>query len=276
MTMLDLSQRVAIITGAADDLGQGAASAKLLADLGAAVVLADIDENGAQARAEEIRRDGHDAIAIRADVRDEQQVAELVRGAVAEFGRLDILHSQAANLAVLADPGDPAMADVTVEGWREQFETIVLGTMLTCKHAIPAMIEAGGGSIICTSSVTGMVGELNLSVYAAAKAAVNQVVRSIATQYGKQGIRANAVAPGLVLSRPGLAMGERLIALYAKHSSTPSVGQPVDIANLVAFLASDEARFITGEVIRADGGWSGHSPLVADQRDSGMMLGTTS
>ena len=133
----------------------------------------------------------------------------MVARALEEFGRLDVLHSQAADLALLGDPGDPPVTEVTVEGWRNQFETIVLGSLLTCKHAIPAMLETGGGSIVCTSSVSSLGGELALTVYGAAKAAgANQLVRSISTRYRKVGIRCNAIAPGLILSAPGLAIGE--------------------------------------------------------------------
>lgn len=273
--MIDLSGQVAIVTGAGDELGQGAATSHLMAQHGAAMVLADRDADASEACAEAIRSAGGDAIAVGTDVRDEDQVSHLVTTAVSEFGRLDILHSQAADTGILFDPGDPPITGVTVDFWRETFETIVLGSMLACKHAIPAMLETGGGSIICTSSVTGMTGEPNLTVYAAAKASINQLVRSVAAQFGKQNIRCNAVAPGLILSRPGLSMGEELIAEYVRHCATPYVGRPVDTANLVVFLASDEARYITGEVIRVDGGFTSHTPMLADQQASGKILGTT-
>lgn len=274
--MIDLTGKVAVITGAGNSLGQGAATARVLASLGAAVVLADIDSDESEARADEIRAAGGRAIAVHTDVRDESQVARMVGTAVAEFGRLDILHSQAADLGLLGDPGDPAITEMTVELWRMQFETIVLGTMLSCKHAIPAMLESGdGGSIICTTSVSGMVGEPNLTVYAAAKAAVNQVVRSVDAQFGKQGIRANGIAPALILTSPALAMGQELIDQYTRHCNTPYVGQPDDTAHLVAFLASDLARYVSGEIIRLDGGFTTHSPMLAEQQEAGRMLGAS-
>jgi NAD(P)-dependent dehydrogenase (short-subunit alcohol dehydrogenase family) len=271
--MIDLTGKVAVITGAGDAKGQGAASARILSEHGAAVVLADVDIDASLARAEEIREAGGDAIAVQTDVREETQVERMVASALREFDRLDILHSQAADLALLGAPGDPAITEMSVTMWRQQFETIVLGTMLSCKHAIPAMLESGGGSIICTTSISGMMGEPNLTVYGAAKSAVNQVVRSVSAQYGKRGIRCNAVAPGLILSAPGLAMGEELIAQYTRHCDTPYVGQPEDTAHLVAFLASDLARYITGEVIRVDGGFNEHSPMLAEQQSQGLMLG---
>jgi NAD(P)-dependent dehydrogenase (short-subunit alcohol dehydrogenase family) len=272
---MDLTGKVAIITGAADTQGQGAATARILTANGAAVLLADVNGDESEARAREIREAGGRAVARHVDVRDEAQVEGMVAAALGEFGRLDILHSQAADLALLGDPGDPQITEMTVEMWRMQFDTIVLGTMLCCKHAIPPMIDGGGGSIICTSSISGMMGEPNLTVYAAAKAAVNQVVRSVSAQYGKQGIRCNAIAPGLILTAPGLAMGDELIAQYARHCDTPDVGQPEDTANLVAFLASDAARYISGAVIRIDGGFTSHSPMIAEQREEGRMLGAS-
>jgi NAD(P)-dependent dehydrogenase (short-subunit alcohol dehydrogenase family) len=279
--VIDLSGKVAIVTGAAsyhgdESLrapGQGSETASVLARYGAAVVLADINGAAAERRAEQLRAAGADAIAVETDVSDEAQVARMVQTAIDEFGRLDILHNNAANLHLLFDPGDPQITELNVETWELLMRTLLLGCMLGCKHAIPAMVRTGGGSIICTSSVSGMVGELNLTIYGVAKAGINQLVRAVSAQWGKAGIRCNAVAPGLILSPPSLAIGEELIAQYVRQSDTPYVGQPVDTANLVAFLASDAARYITGQVIPVDGGLIQHSPLVADSRDSGMVAG---
>lgn len=272
--MIELRDKVAIVTGAGRELGQGAATAAQLAALGAAVVLADIDLEAAELRAEEIRDAGGDAIAVRTDVRVEDDVRAMVATAVEEFGRLDVLHNQAADLSLLFDPGDPDITQASVEQFHALFETIVLGPVLGCKHAIPEMVRTGGGSIICTSSTSGMVGELNLTLYGAAKAAVNQLVRAVSTQWGKQGIRCNAVAPGLILTQPSLAIGEPAIAAYERHCDTPRVGQPADIATVVAFLASDAARFVSGQVLPVDGGMTSHSPLVAEQRTTGEIAGT--
>jgi NAD(P)-dependent dehydrogenase (short-subunit alcohol dehydrogenase family) len=282
--MIDLHGKVAIVTGAASfhgdetlrQPGQGSETAALLARLGAAVVLADINGEAAARRADEIRSAGGDAVSVQTDVSDEAQVRHMVQTALNEFGRLDILHSNAANLHVLFDPGDPEITQFQVGTWETLMRTLLLGSMLSCKHAIPAMVNTGGGSIICTSSVSGMVGELNLTIYAVAKAGINQLVRSVSAQWGKDGIRCNAVAPGLILSPPSLAIGEELIAEYVRHSDTPYVGQPADTAHLVAFLASDLARYITGQVIPVDGGLIQHSPLVADARGTGLVAGQTS
>jgi hypothetical protein len=280
---MNLEGKVAIVTGAAsyhgEDMwprpGSGSAVAAKLASLGAAVVLADLNGEAAERRAHEIRQAGGEAVAVEIDVREESQVERMVATAVDEFGRLDILHNNAYNGLMAFDPGDPEITQMSVDTWQDGFRTLVLGPMLGCKHAIPRMIETGGGSIVCTTSVSGEMGELNLTIYAAAKAAVNQVVRSVSTQYGKQGIRCNAIAPGLVLSPPALQTGESVIDMYTRHSDTPYVGRPEDIAEAVAFLASDASRYISGQVIRVDGGFQQHSPLIAESRTSGLVAGET-
>jgi NAD(P)-dependent dehydrogenase (short-subunit alcohol dehydrogenase family) len=279
--IIDLEGRVAIVTGAAsyhgEDTfpapGQGSETAALLARLGAAVVLADINGTAAEARAEAIRDAGGEATAVEVDVSSEPDVRRMVRTAVERYGRLDVLHSNAANLAILGDPGDPDITQLDVDTWHSVMRTMLLGSMLGCKHAIPAMVQTGGGSIVCMSSTSGLVGELNLTIYGAAKAGINQLVRAVSAQWGKAGIRCNAIAPGLILSPPSLAIGEELIGEYVRQSDTPYVGQPIDTANLVAFLASDAARYITGQVIPVDGGMAQHSPLVADSRTSGLVAG---
>src|SRR5438067_2298237 len=185
--MIDLHGKVAIVTGAASfhgdetlrQPGQGSETAAVLARLGAAVVLADINGAAAERRAEQLRTAGADAVAVQTDVSDEAQVQRMVQTALDEFGRLDILHNNAANLNVLFDPGDPEITQFEVGTWETLMRTLLLGAMLACKHSIPAMVPTGGGSIICTSSVSGMVGELNLTIYAVAKAGLNQLVRSV-------------------------------------------------------------------------------------------------
>jgi NAD(P)-dependent dehydrogenase (short-subunit alcohol dehydrogenase family) len=279
--VISLEGKVAIVTGGAsshgadvwDTPGQGSATAALLAELGASVVLADIDGEAAERRAAEIRAAGGEALGLDADVRDEQQVRAMVATTVERYGRLDILHSNAAELAHLYDPGDPEICKFEVDTWHIVTETMLLGSMLCCKHAIPAMVRGGGGSIVCMTSTSAEMGELNLTVYGIAKAAINQMVRAVSTQWGKHGIRCNAVAPALILSPPSLRAGEEVAAAYERHSDTPYVGQPIDTARVVAFLASDASRYVTGQVIRVDGGLVSQSPLAADARETGTMAG---
>jgi NAD(P)-dependent dehydrogenase (short-subunit alcohol dehydrogenase family) len=278
--MIDLDGKVAIVTGAASfhgdeelrEQGQGGESASTLAGLGARVVLADVNGPAAEKRAHRIRDEGGTAVAVETDVRDEAQVERMVATALDEFGRLDILHNNAANLDYLFDPGDPEITNLSVDTWRAMTETMLLGSMLGCKHAIPAMVQTGGGSIICMSSSYAEMGEINLTVYSTAKAAVNQLVRVVSTQWGKQGIRCNAIAPGLILSPVSANLDDEILAEYERQSDTPYLGHPADTAAVVAFLASDLARYITGQVIRVDGGLSQRSPLAAWQREREMRV----
>jgi NAD(P)-dependent dehydrogenase (short-subunit alcohol dehydrogenase family) len=129
------------------------------------------------------------------------------------------------------------------------------------------MLETGGGSIINTASISGVGAEVYMTAYPVAKSAVIHLTREVALQYGKQGIRCNAIAPGLVLSPAGAALPDEVKDMYVRHNMTPYVGMPEDIAPLVAFLASDMSRYITGEVIRIDGGVSNTIPIAADFRD---------
>lgn len=268
--MGDRTGRVAIVTGVASDKGQGFASARVLAEHGAKVVICDIDGEGCAARAKQLVADGHEVVAVTADVRVEADVARVVATAVEHVGRIDILHSQAANLRELADPGDGGVVDTDVRLWHSQFDAIALGALLFCKHVIPEMAKTGrGGSIICTTSTSGQVGEPSLTVYGSAKAAVNQLARSVAAQWGKQDTRrCNAIAPGLVLTQPALDLGPEAVQMYTRHCDLPYVAHPVDVADVVAFLASDLSRAITGEVIRVDSGFSSHSPMLAEQLDA--------
>lgn len=274
--IIDLRDRVAIVTGAGsfhgDDAlerpGQGSASAGLLASLGAKVVLADINGEAAEARAARIRESGGNAVAMTVDVRDEQQVREMIAKTVEQFGGLDVYHSNAGNMQVLYEPGDPGIVDFQVDTWKALMETHVLGTMIGCKYAIPAMVDSGGGSIICMSSIAGMAGGTAQTIYGVAKAGINQIVRSVSTQWGKHGVRANAIAPGMILSPASLGVSQDMIDEYTRLCDTTYVGEPIDTARVVAFLASDAARYITGQVIPVDGGMLQQHPMAAFDRRS--------
>jgi NAD(P)-dependent dehydrogenase (short-subunit alcohol dehydrogenase family) len=262
--MSSLKGKVAIVTGGAS--GIGAATVALLASREAAVVIADIDQPTADAHAEVVRGAGGRVLVVETDVREEDQVQRMVAAAVSEFGRLDILHNNAAALELIPDDPDVTGQDLYV--WERTLRTNVTGPMLGCKHAIPAMLESGGGSIINTASVSGTRGEMNMTAYGVSKGAVIQLTREVAAQFGKQGIRCNAVAPGLVLTANTTRdLPDDLKALYVRSSMTPYVGQPEDIARMVAFLASDEARYVTGQIVRVDGGLTSTLPIVADFRD---------
>lgn len=262
---IDLTGKVAVVFGAGRAQAIGAHTARMLADCGAQVVVADIAADLAVTTADTINLGGGRAIGMAVDISDEAQVRAVIDAAKAEFGAINILFNNAAAVHLAATDG--AAANVDVNLWQKTFNINTMGIWLACKYAIPMMIEAGGGSIINTSSGSSLLGELNLTAYAASKAAVNQLTRSIATQYGKQGIRCNSVLPGMILTQNAMITPE-LIAKYQRHHLTPYVGHPNDIAYMVSFLASDAARFVTAQNISVDGGITAHTGMFAEEWDA--------
>ncbi|MGW1785638.1 SDR family NAD(P)-dependent oxidoreductase [Streptomyces sp. NPDC002143] len=260
-----LASRVAVVVGCAG--GIGAATAATLAARGAAVLLADIDEAAVKENAARIVEAGGTAAAAACDVRDEGQVAATMKLAVDTFGRLDILHNNAAAMHLLRDDGDVVSTDIG--HWDQTMTVNLRGQLLGSKHAIPHMLAGGRGSIVNTASVTGLLGDVMLTAYGASKAAIAHLTQSIATQYGKRGIRCNAVVPGLIrVSRPGGGLSEKTLRNHLRQQLLDVVGQPQDVANAVAFLAGDEAGFITGQLLKVDAGLTAHQPSYADALDA--------
>jgi NAD(P)-dependent dehydrogenase (short-subunit alcohol dehydrogenase family) len=255
----ELDGKVAIVTGAAGGIGRE--TSRVLAGAGAKVVLADLPEadlEGAAAAA------GGEVAHHPVDISDEASVRALMQFTVKAFGRLDVIDN---NATIGGSPGDGLVADLTVEVWDSTFAVNARGAMLMCKHAIPPMIEGGGGSIVNISSGTAQGGDDFATSYAASKAAVESLTRYVATQYGLQGIRCNAIAPGLVRT-PLLeaSLPPPIVEIFTGHKLVGRIGEPRDIAELVCFLASDRAAYITGQVIAADGGFRAHVPSLAEVR----------
>lgn len=260
-----LQGRVAIVTGAAS--GIGLASARALADAGAAVLVADLDEKGAQSAAEAIRRADGRAEGCFVDVADEPSVCAMIETAVERFGGLDVLHNNAAASGPDVVGRDGTIVDLEVEIWDRTLAVNLRGPMLGCKHAIPRMIDRGGGSIIQTSSASGLRGDLLRAAYGASKAGLDSLTRYVATQYGKQGIRCNAIAPG-VIATPALEahVPPEALEVYRRSTLGPRLGRPEDIAETVVFLASDDSEYITGQVLQVDGGMLVGHPTVGGLR----------
>jgi NAD(P)-dependent dehydrogenase (short-subunit alcohol dehydrogenase family) len=257
MTAGRLSGKVAIVTGGGG--GIGGATARALAREGAAVLVVDIDEAAAGSVAAAIENAGGDAAAFGADVSEEDQVVGAIDAATTRYGRLDVLHNNAALTDSDFLSADTAVTDLSVGVWERTLAVNLRSQMLTCKHAVPMMVRGGGGSIINMSSGASLKGDRTRTAYGVSKAGVNALTLYVATSHGKQGIRANAILPGLVLTDAVRAhLNEATLARLGTATLTPSVGQPDDIAGVVVFLASDESRYITGQMIAVDGGMSAH------------------
>lgn len=255
-----LDGKIAIVTGAGSGIGR--ASALCLAADGAAVMLADRDLAGADRVATEIRLSGGRAASCEIDARSESSVAGLMQATVRQFGAIHVLHN---NVGGTDSARDLEVATLDLDVWEATLSLSLTSAMLGCKHAIGHMIAGGGGAIVNTASMAGVGGDLVRTAYGVAKAGVMSLTRYVATQYGARGIRCNCVAPGLVLT-PAVAAGMAAAdqAAFARHTLRRGLGQPHEIGRVVAFLASDDAAYITGQVLAADGGLCAHLPPTAD------------
>lgn len=253
--MTQLTGKIAIVTGAAR--GIGFSTAKIMAQSGAQVIITGTRREALEHSAERIRAEGGEAKAICMDLADEKSIASLLETVIAEFGRIDILHNNAADLSVTHRDLDVEVMDLEV--WDRIFNVNVRGTMLCCKHTLPHMVRQGSGSIINTASALGINAAAVQAAYAASKAAIIQMSRSIATSHGKRGIRCNAILPGLTRTEGAEQNLPPFIwKIQESENLTPFVGEAEDIAHAVVFLASDEARYITGQALLVDGGANTH------------------
>ena len=246
--MRRLEGKVIVVAGAGA-LGNGLALR--YADEGAAVVLGDIDLAAAEAAGAQIAEAGGTAVVTRLDGADEASVKAAVDLAVSKFGGLDGFH---ANFASFADgaTGEDAVTQ-TMEIYDEIMRVNARGFLLCTRHAVPAMLKRGGGSMIYTTSIAAFLGEPLRLAYAMSKVAVHALMRHVAKAYGSRGIRANAIAPGMILE--ARVMDPEITKAMA---SIPlgRLGKPPEVAALGALLMSDEGSFITGQVLSVDGGAS--------------------
>jgi NAD(P)-dependent dehydrogenase (short-subunit alcohol dehydrogenase family) len=259
--MSGLAGKVAIVTGGGG--GIGAATSHELARAGAAVAVVDIDEAKAVAVVDEIRRTGAQAIALGGDLADEQTAVHVVRSTVSEFGRLDVLHNNAALTTSSFLSRDTTVSEMPLDVWQRSLDVNLGSQLLMCKYAVPEMRKGGGGSIVnMLSSGAALSGDRTRLAYGVSKSGVHALTMYVATSEGKAGVRANTVVPGLILTDAVRAhLSEEIIANLGRATLTPYLGQPQDVADLVAFLASEQSRYITGQMISIDGGMSAHVML---------------
>ena len=247
-----LKDKVAIITGAgsrAEGIGNGRAAAILFAREGAKLLLVDRDEQAAQATLDLIRAEGNDAAIHTADVTSSEDCRAMVRAALDRWGRLDILHN---NVGI---GGRGTVEEITEEDWERVQRVNVTSMMLTAKHAVPAMRTSGGGAIINVSSIAALRPR-GLTAYSVSKGAVATLTQALAVDHGADGIRANCIMPGPVYTPMVYAAGmsDELRNRRREASLLKIEGEGWDIGWAAVFLASDEARYITGAILPVDGG----------------------
>ncbi len=254
--MQRLAGQVAIVTGGAQ--GIGGATARRLAEEGAQVLIVDIDQETAEKNAETIRAAGGTVATLRADVGKHEDIRVMVDEAVRRWGKLNILVSNAYNPIGGGDSG--SAVDVSEEAWDRCLAVLMKSIFLGAKYAVPAMQRSGGGSIVNISSVHGLLQAPGSLIYEAGKSAVIGMTRQMALDFGPLGIRVNAICPGhIVTERIQASMWDNNpdgLRFFEEQYPVRRCGRPVDIANAVVFLCSDEASFITGHALVVDGGLS--------------------
>ena len=248
--------RTAVVTGAAG--GIGAATTRMLSARGATVVIGDVDPRAAEV-VSEIQGAGGRALSVRCDVTDEESVAALM-DAAAEFGcvaggsggsgSVDVLVANAG----IAERKGP-LHELDVDHWRTVLDIDLTGVALSLKHALRHMSPQGSGSVVAISSIIGLVGQAGSGPYSAAKAGVANLVRSAGLGYAATGIRVNAVAPGYVETPLTAGLDESVRSQMTARQPIGRLGTPEEVAEVICFLASDAASFVTGAVWSADGGY---------------------
>lgn len=252
MSRRGLAGKVVIVVGGAT--GLGAATAVRLGAEGSHVVIGDIAEEAAQRTAERIVGAGGTATAVAFDLADPDSVCELIRAGETTYGGVDALFNVGADMSTLRADSD--VVDIDLDVWDRVMAVSLRGYVAAMKHAIPRLLDRGGGAIVNMSSAAAFQGEPTRPAYATAKAGIGALTRHVASRWGKEGIRCNAVAPGFTATDAirSAPQWPELEASALRRIRSTRVGLPDDVASLVAFLLSDEGAWINGQVVNIDGG----------------------
>jgi NAD(P)-dependent dehydrogenase (short-subunit alcohol dehydrogenase family) len=251
--MRGLKGKTFLIAGGAT--GIGAATAKRLAEEGACVAVGDVNIAGATATAEQITQSGSRAIAVEFDLADTQSVQNLVDQTIKEFGGIHGLHNVGADLSDHNLGRDTTILDTDMDVWLRTLDVNLLGYVRTIRAVLPHLLVEGGGSIVNTSSGAALGSDPQHVAYGASKAAVNHLTRHVAVNWGKHNIRSNGVMPGLVMGETQERQNDlQLQQAFLTFGKTTRLGKPDDLAAITAFLLSEEAEWITGQVWYIGGG----------------------
>jgi len=247
-----LKNKVVVITGGGSGVGRTASL--LFAQQGASVVVADYVADAGEETASMVRKCGGAATFISCDISNVEQVQNLIAGTISAYGKITCLY----NNAGIWDPGDARTIDLREEIWDKVIAINLTGVFLTCKYGIPEIIKAGGGSVINTAPVIGVIGSRVAAAYSASKGAVIALTKSLALEYAPEGVRANSISPGTIETPMMARYLDDPVDRKKRVSLHPlgRLGTPEDVAYLALYLASDESTFVTGANLLVDGGRS--------------------
>src|SRR5919202_6510916 len=247
-----LRGKSAVVTGAAKGIGR--ATAELFAREGALLVLTDVDEDGLEELGERLAGKDAEVETVVGDVSVPKDAKRMIGAAVERFGRIDILVANAGVIPL------NTIVDATPEDWDHVMSVDGRGMFLTCKYAIEEMLKTGGGSIVCLSSISGLAGQAQQAAYGPAKFVATGLTKHLAVEWADRGIRVNAVAPGTIRTErvrrlPEEPGGAAYLAAIERMPPMGRLGEPAEVAQAIAFLASDQASFVTGAILPVDGGY---------------------